>query len=656
MKPALRLCLPAILVTATALLADVRTPTVFGPNMVFQQGRALPVWGWAEAGEKVTVALAGKQTGTTANAKGEWRVDLPAMTTATGLTLTIQGTNTLTYPNVAVGEVWLGSGQSNMQWTVSNSVNPKEEIAAANFPEIRLYYVPRVPAGSPQTDVKAEWKVCTPETVPGFSAALYFFGRELHKELKVPLGLIHTSWGGTRIEPWTPPNGFAAVPALETIHDQVSLSLPHTAVHKEALAKHLAALDGWIKATRAAAEKNLSPPPMPAFNNGLLPLGTHTKPTGLYNGMVHALIPFAIRGAIWYQGESNRNDGEFYFEKMKALILGWRELWGQGDFPFYFVQLAPYRYGGSPTKLAEIWMGQTKSLSIPNTGMAVTLDIGNVKDIHPRKKQQVGRRLALWALAKDYGKDIVYSGPMFRSVTVEDKAIRVAFDHVGGGLVSRDGAPLTWFEVIGKEGEWTKAEGKIDGEAILVSSPDVPLPCAVRFAWHQLAEPNLMNKAGLPAPAFVGGKPPVFENLALNKPFTSSDPNAYGTSWRLGLTDGNWGSDSLHCFASSSTATFPKYATIDLGEAVSVNRVVFGVPNFGSTKDVKIQISTDGKAFTEVGTAAFTMGKAERKTIRFPLAQARYVRLAYTGNHTVKKDYDVNFVFTQEVEVYGPPE
>jgi len=277
-----------------------------------------------------------------------------------------------------------------------------------------------------------------------------------------------------------------------------------------------------------------------------------------------------------------------------------------------------------------------------------------VTNIHPRKKQEVGRRLALWALAKDYGKDIVYSGPMFRSATVEGKAIRVAFDHLGGGLVSRDGAPLTWFEVIGKEGEWLKAEGKIDGETILVSSPDVPQPCAVRFAWHQEAEPNLMNKAGLPAPTFIGGKPPVFENLALNKPYTSSNPNTHGTDWRLGLTDGSWGSSARNCFASNNSTVFPKYATIDLGQSTPVNRVVLGVPNYGSTKDVKIQISTDGKAFAEVGAATFAFGKAERKTIRFPLTSARYVRLAYTANHATEKQYPVTFVFTQEVEVYAP--
>jgi sialate O-acetylesterase len=654
MKSLPRLVLLASLVAA-ALWADVRTPTVFGPNMVFQQGRPLPVWGWAEAGEEVTVKLAGKTATATANAKGEWRVDLPELAPAKDLTLTIQGANTLSYGNVAVGEVWVGSGQSNMQFTVSSSINSKEEIAAANYPDIRLYYVPRVPAGTPQDDIKAEWKVCTPETVPGFSAALYFFGRDLHKELKVPFGLIHTSWGGTRIEPWTPPEGFAAVPALESIDKQVELSLPSSNVHKAELAKQLAATETWLAEAKTAADRNQPVPPLPAFNKGLLPLGTHTTPTGLYNGMVHALIPFAIRGAIWYQGESNRNDGEFYFEKMKALIYGWRKLWGQGDFPFYFVQLAPYHYGGSPTKLAEIWQGQTDALTIPNTGMAVTLDIGNVGNIHPRNKQEVGRRLSLWALAKTYGRDdLVYSGPLFRDVIIKGNQLRVFFKHADDGLKSRDGKPLTWFEVVGPDGEWVKANAEIDGKTVVVSAPGITKPLAVRFAWNQEAEPNLINQAGLPAAAFLGGFPPTLNNLALNCPYTSSDPNRYGPDWRQGLTDGDWGTDARHCFASGNATAFPKYATIDLGHASTVSRVVFGVPNFGSTKDVTVELSEDGKAFTEVGKATFTLGKSERKTIQFPPTNARYVRLVYTANYKEQKGYDANFVFTQEVEVYSP--
>jgi len=620
----------------------------------------VPVWGWASPGEKVTVEFVGQRKETLAGPDGRWEIRLdPMPARSQGEMLRIlsgAGTNRIEFKDVVVGEVWVCSGQSNMQWTVSNSPNPQEEIAAANYPDIRLYYVPREPAGSPQTDIKAAWQVCTPETVPGFSAALYFFGRDLHQELNVPFGLINTSWGGTRIEPWTPPEGFAAVPALKSLVDQVALATPATAVHKEELAKEIAATEQWLATARAAAAKDAPVPPLPALNRGLLPLDSHTVPTGLYNGMVHPLVPFAMRGAIWYQGESNLGDGEFYFEKMKGLIYGWRQVWGQGDFPFYFVQLAPYRYGGDPTKLAQVWVGQAKTLSVPNTGMAITTDIGDVGNIHPRNKQEVGRRLALWALAKTYGKEgIVCSGPVFRSATTEGNAMRVTFDQATG-LASRDGQALTWFEVIGQEGEWVKAEAQIDGETILVSSPEVPAPCAVRFAWNQEAEPNLMNGAGLPASAFLGGKPPVFANLALNKPYTSSDPNTYGPDWRLGLTDGNWGSDSRHCFASGNAATFPKYATIDLGSAVAINRVTLGVPDIGSTKTIKVEIGTDGTAFDEVGSVESTLGKAERLTVRFPLATARYVRLAYTANYAEKKGYDANFVFTQEVEVYGPTE
>ena len=220
--------------------------------------------------------------------------------------------------------------------------------------------------------------------------------------------------------------------------------------------------------------------------------------------MVNPLVPFAIRGAIWYQGEANISDGAIYHEKMKALISGWRKVWGQGDFPFYFVQLAPYKYRrADPQYLPRIWEAQTATLSVPNTGMAVTVDIGNPKNIHPRNKRDVGKRLALWALSKTYGqKDIVYSGPLYKSMSIEGDKIRIRFDHVGGGLASRDAKPLNWFEISGKDMKFVKAKAKIDGETLVVSSETVAMPVAVRFAWFQTAKPNLMNKEGLPASPF----------------------------------------------------------------------------------------------------------------------------------------------------------
>jgi sialate O-acetylesterase len=229
----------------------------------------------------------------------------------------------------------------------------------------------------------------------------------------------------------------------------------------------------------------------------------HQTPLALYNGMINPLLPYAIRGAIWYQGESNNGEGMLYHEKMKALILGWRSIWKNDNLPFYFVQLAPFRYGGEPDRLAGIWEAQTATLSMPHTGMAVTVDIGNIADIHPRNKQDVGKRLALWALADSYGKsDLVYSGPLYKSMKVEGNKIRISFDHVGSGLVSRDGQPLTWFTIAGEDHNFVTAKAEIDGATVVVSSDQVEKPVAVRFGWNQEAEPNLSNKEGLPASPF----------------------------------------------------------------------------------------------------------------------------------------------------------
>ncbi|MEW6356753.1 MAG: sialate O-acetylesterase [Planctomycetota bacterium] len=503
---------------AASARADVKLPHVFGSHMVVQRDAKLPVWGWADAGEKVTVQLGdGATVSTTASDDGAWRVMLPPVPAGGPMTMTVTGKNTITLDDVLTGEVWVCSGQSNMQWTVSSSLNPQEEIAAAKYPQIRLLTIPRKLSPVPVSDVEAEWQVCAPETIPGFSACAYYFGRHLHKELGVPVGLINTSWGGTRIEPWTPPVGFEAVPKLEAIHKEALLRDPKSDAYKGRLEAYLKQGEAWIAGARKAMAEETILAPMPEYPKELLPIQNQQQPVALYNGMIHALAPFAIRGAIWYQGESNHREGMLYTEKMKALIGGWRTVWGQGDFPFYYVQICPYIYGNeNPYILPEFWEAQAAALTIPNTGMVVAGDIGNLQDIHPKNKQEVGRRLALWALAKDYGKkDLVYSGPMFQAMDIEGDKIRIRFDHVGGGLASRDGKPLDWFEIIGKETDFTKANAAIDGETVVVSAPEVKDPVAVRFAWHKTAEPNLMNKEGLPAVPFQAGEVPVRDLLAL---------------------------------------------------------------------------------------------------------------------------------------------
>jgi len=458
---ALAVCLLAatVCLCPSSAEADVTVPKVFGTNMVMQRDIALPVWGFADAGEKVTVRIGKCEKTATANAEGNWKVTLPAMkcsTKAASMTVSGKG-NKIELTNILIGEVWVCSGQSNMQWSIKRSANAKEEIAAANYPLIRLLGVGRATAAEPQKDINGQWQVCSPKTAGGFSAVGYFFGRKLHKELKMPIGLIHSSWGGTRIEPWTPIEGLQSVEALKKI------------------------ADGAKKLTGR--------------------IGNRT-PTALYNAMIAPLKPVAIRGAIWYQGESNMGEGMMYFEKKKALIGGWRKVWGQGDFPFGFVQLAPFdRYGGD--RQPKLWEAQTASLAIPNTGMAVITDITTLKNIHPPNKQDVGLRLALWALATSYDKkDLVYSGPMYKSMKVAGGKAVLTFDHVGGGLASRDGKDLDWFEIADDDKKFVPAKAKIDGKTVVVSSDEVAKPAAVRFGWSQKATPNLMNKEGLPASPF----------------------------------------------------------------------------------------------------------------------------------------------------------
>lgn len=454
----------ACLLLPASLQAEVKLPAIFGDHMVLQREMPIPVWGWDKPGTEVTVTLGDTSAKATAGEDGRWMVKLPAQKAGGPHTVKVSGSSDVTFNDVLIGEVWLCSGQSNMEWTVARSANPQEEIANGNHPRIRHIKIPHVPADKPQQDVKAgPWQAATPETVGNFTAVGYYFARELQKELGVPIGLIGSNWGGTRIEPWTPPQGFKAVPALKDIASNLE-NYP---------------------ARNAEGKIN------------------HQSPLALYNGMIAPLVPYAIRGALWYQGESNNGEGMLYAEKMKALITGWRDLWQQPDLPFYYVQLAPYTYGGDPERLAGIWEAQTAALSIPNTGMAVTVDIGNIKDIHPTNKQDVGKRLALWALAKTYGKDrLVYSGPLYKSVKFDGSKAVVSFDHVGSGLVSRDGKPLTWFQVAGKDGKFVDATATIEGNTVVVQSPEVSEPTAVRFAWHQTAEPNLSNREGLPASPF----------------------------------------------------------------------------------------------------------------------------------------------------------
>ncbi len=450
-------CFVFLVGLSAAAEAAVRLPAVFGDNMVLQRGRPLPVWGWAEPGKEVSVSIAGQTKTAKTDQNGRWKLTLDELKSGRPLTMTVKDSSgsTLAFENVMVGEVWVCSGQSNMAWPLHAAENGEREVARADHPHIRLFYVPEVKAHYPIKNVANRWLVCTPENVSkadrgGFSAVAYFFCRRLHKELGVPVGLIQAAWGGTPAEYWTSRETLLADPALR-------------------------------------------------------PLVRGRDSSSLFNGMIAPLIPYAIRGAIWYQGEANVGRAHQYRELFPAMIADWRSAWGQGNFPFGFVQLAPYNYAKrhDPVACAELRDAQLMTLkSVPNTGMAVTMDIGDPEDIHPRNKLDVGGRLALWALAKVHGRDCVYSGPIYKSMAVEGDKIRLRFDHVDGGLAASDGKPLRDFTIAGADEKFVPAQAEIDGDTIVVRSDKVTRPAAVRYAWRDDAVPNLSNQAGLPASPF----------------------------------------------------------------------------------------------------------------------------------------------------------
>ncbi len=491
----------AVVFAASLAAAEVALPPLFGDHMVLQQGKNLPVWGTANPGEEVCVTLSNRSARTTAGDDGQWRVRLKSLKAGGSYQLHVAGSsNEIRLKDVLVGEVWVCSGQSNMQWNVKSSNNAKVEIAAADLPGIRLYTVPNTVAGKPRPTCGGTWTVCSPASIPGFSAVGYFFGRELHQELDVPVGLIHSSWGGTPAESWTRMETLEANPDFASI-----LSKYHKAEknYPKAKAKYNEAVEAWKKQAQQAKEEGKPAPRKPRP-----PVGpSHPwRPSGLYNAMIHPVAPFAIQGAIWYQGESNADRGKQYRSLFPAMIEDWRRLWGQGPFSFYFVQLANfYEQRDEPqvdSQWAELREAQTKTLDLKNTGMAVIIDIGEAKDVHPRNKQDVGKRLALNALAKDYGRKAPYSGPTLRKMRIKNGEARLSFKHTDGGLVAKGGEPLKGFIVAGEDGKFVWAEARIEDKEVVVSAPGVPEPTAVRYAWADNPDCNLYNGAGLPASPF----------------------------------------------------------------------------------------------------------------------------------------------------------
>jgi sialate O-acetylesterase len=634
-------------VTVTAARAQSTKPFLASPftdDMVLQREVPAPVWGWTTPGEKVTVTVAGKTATAKADAQGKWMAKLPPLPVGGPYTLkATRGTETVTLNNILVGDVWICSGQSNMEMGIGNVNDAQAEIAAANYPQIRLFTVPHNVQFQPVDTVSGKWSVCTPQTVAaggwnGFSAVGYFFGRTLHKELNVPIGLIHSSWGGTVAEAWVSGDAlkrnmpdFASMVAQvetaastknsETYEKRVAewyakndrgskagngwhtvgadtadwkemnlpgawetsglpefdgivwfrkeMTLPDSATGKSAVL-NLGPIDdydtAWVNGTQVGSSASYNADRKYAVPANVLKAGSNTvtvrvadvrgaggftgKPeqmtltpeggtaiplagewkynagadmnktpsypmdltnnpnvtTVLYNGMIAPLVPFAIKGAIWYQGESNAGRDEQYRRLLPALINDWRNRFGGGEFPFYIVQLANFMAQDTEPKddawprLREAQYLTTKK--VRNTGIANTIDVGDAGDIHPKNKQDVGKRLALNALALTYGKKITYSGPVYKSMKAEGNAIRLSFDHVGGGLMAKGGTTLTGFAIAGDDKKFVWADAKIDGNTVVVSSPKITKPTAVHYAWSNNPVCNLYNKDGLPALPF----------------------------------------------------------------------------------------------------------------------------------------------------------
>lgn len=456
----------------------VRLPAVFGDHMVLQRDEPVAVWGWASPRGRVSLSIDGQHVEARAGADSTWQVTIPAMGAGGPYTLTVAGADTITLSDVLVGEVWIASGQSNMEWPLARSRDSVTEANAADYPNIRIFRVTHGVSYRAETDVDADgWSSVSPETILPFSAVGYFFGRKLHEELSIPIGLIQTTWGGTPAEAWTSAAGLRAVPDF-----------------------------GELLATvESRAAQGTAPEALEASGEDTRPIPPQRQVTTLFNAMVAPLVPFTMRGVIWYQGEANAGRAHQYRMLFPTMIDDWRRQWGQGDFPFLFVQLANFRARQQNPVEPETWPelreAQSLTLALPNTAQAVTIDIGEADDIHPRNKQDVGLRLALAALNTVYRQDVVYSGPTFRNMTVEDGRIRLHFDHVGGGLVAA-GGDLRGFAVAGEDHEFVWASAAIDGETIVVSAPDIASPVAVRYAWANNPVISLFNSEGLPASPF----------------------------------------------------------------------------------------------------------------------------------------------------------
>jgi len=502
-----------VFVSATVALADVKPNQLFSDHAVLQSGMLVPVWGTADPDERVVVTLGKQKKSTIAAVDGRWMVKLGKMAPGGPFTMTISGKNTIVVNDVLVGEDWIGSGQSNMAFTVSKKaasfagmLDEDKEIAATNYPQLRIFMAVTNKTYEPQTEIKGEWKIAAPENAPAFSAVAYLFGRDLNQALKEPIGMIVVAFGASTAESWISRPVISGDQLMKPMLD-----------HFDDLYK--------FYESHPNATTDQAPPSPQTINSrpgkpGPLrdPVQDQHQPTVLYNGMLHPIIPFALRGVIWYQGESivgGKAGVALYPHVMEALVKDWRAEWGEGNFPFYCVQLPPLKNASNNPMVRE---GQAKLLSLPNTGMAVTLDVGDPTNVHPKDKEPVGDRLSRVALAKVYGKKIEFSGPVYAGMKVEGSEIIVSFTHADG--LAGKGGPLQWFQVAGADGVYVDAMAKVQDKTVVAYSDQVAAPVSVRYGWDNYPQgANLVNSAGLPAAPFRSDSQDALATIS--KEFTS---------------------------------------------------------------------------------------------------------------------------------------
>ena len=503
MKARLLLVTTLVFIAAAACRANVVLPDVISEAMVIQRDGQVLIWGQADPGEVITVRFADQSKQAIARSNGKWLVKLDAIhANATPATMTISGKNTIELKNILVGEVWLVAGQSNMQRLLSETANGDAAIATANYPLIRLFNVSRQVAFKHQLGPLGTWQACSPESVKQFSAAGYYFGVELQKELNVPIGLINSSYGGSQAEAWTPVEYLLASADLKPTVERTKI---WDEERPRVKARYEAQLTQWRGDVEKAKAAGARPQPSPAVPDALR---EYRIASSIYDGMIEPLIPFPIRGAFWYQGESNETRAEQYGILLPAMIKAWREQWGAGDFPFGIIQLPNYR-DSKDEPADEAWSHlreaqRRTSLTTPNTGLIVTIDIGEARDIHPKNKLDVGRRMARWALVDVYRRKFTKSGPRFLWAKIGARKIVLTFDDVGKGLKIRDGNKLEEFAIAGEDRQWHWAQAKIAGkDRVEVWSDTMPHPLAVRYAFNNNPKhPNLTNETGLPAGPF----------------------------------------------------------------------------------------------------------------------------------------------------------